>query len=183
MRSAGAVGAHAHFSPFRACRLRPQTRSQTTRRQSLGVVAPSDRRARRLPGRRVSSPRVRGSANPTGLFAAGRHLGVGGDALREYLDWRPYRYFTNRFTPLGRGPHFFPGIETFEFIPTDAGTTVQYRFRLKDCGPLTRLRFLIIRPGGRTVLSLSRGTLRKILDEDAVTDASGPAPHAKRRSR
>jgi Protein of unknown function (DUF2652) len=43
--------------------------------------------------------------------------GVGGDALREYLDWRPYSYFTNRFTPLARGPLFFPCIETFEFIP------------------------------------------------------------------
>ena len=70
--------------------------------------------------------------------------GVGGDVLREYLDWRPYSYFTNRLTPLGRGPFFFPCIETFEFTPTDAGTMVHYRFRLEDCGPLTRLRFLIV---------------------------------------
>jgi uncharacterized protein YndB with AHSA1/START domain len=97
--------------------------------------------------------------------------GVGGDALREYLDWRPYSYFTNRFTPLGRGPHFFLGIETFEFIPTDAGTRVQYRFRLEDCGPLTRLRFLIIRPGGGRMLGRSGRTLRKILDEDAATES------------
>ena len=76
--------------------------------------------------------------------------GVGGDALREYLDWRPYCYFTNRFTPLGRGPHFFRGIETFEFIPTDVGTRVQYRFRLEDRGPLTRL------PLGRLALSGGR---------------------------
>jgi uncharacterized protein YndB with AHSA1/START domain len=94
--------------------------------------------------------------------------GAGGDALREYLDWRPYSYFTNRFTPLGRGPHFFPGIETFEFIPTDDGTRVQYRFRLNDCGPVTRLRFLIVRPGGRRMLSRAGTTLREILDEDAA---------------
>jgi uncharacterized protein YndB with AHSA1/START domain len=96
--------------------------------------------------------------------------GVGGDVLRAYLDWRPYSYFTNRLTPLGRGPLFFPCIETIEFTPTDAGTMVHYRFRLKDCGSLTRLRFLIIRPGGRRVLSRSGKTLRRILDEDAATE-------------
>ena len=54
---------------------------------------------------------------------------MGPDVLREYLDWRPYEYFTNRFTPLGGGmPLFVPGVETTEFIPTDAGTTVHYRF-------------------------------------------------------
>jgi uncharacterized protein YndB with AHSA1/START domain len=94
--------------------------------------------------------------------------GVGGDALREYLDWRPYSHFTNRFTPLGRGPHLFPGIETFEFIPTDTGTRVDYRFRLEDCRPLTRFRFRVFRPGGRRVLSRSQKALRKALDEDAA---------------
>ena len=92
--------------------------------------------------------------------------GVGGNALREYLDWRPYRYFTNRFTPLGHGPHFFPGLETFEFIPTDTGTRVQYRFQL-DCGPLTRLRFVMMRPGGRRMLARSGKTLGRVLDGDA----------------
>jgi uncharacterized protein YndB with AHSA1/START domain len=96
--------------------------------------------------------------------------GVGGAALREYLDWRPYTYFTNRFTPLGRGPLFFPNIETFEFIPTDTGTRVQYRSRLEDCGPLTRLRFRILRPAGRRLLSRSRKTLKRTLDEDAATE-------------
>jgi hypothetical protein len=92
-----------------------------------------------------------------------------GDALREYLDWRPYLYFTNRFKPLGRGPLFFPVVETFEFIPTDAGTLVRYRFRLEDCGPLTRLRFRVLRSGGRRMLIRSGETLRRILDEDAAT--------------
>lgn len=92
-----------------------------------------------------------------------------------YDDYGPnaparWTYFTNRFTPLGRGPLFFPCIETIEFTPTDAGTMVHYRFRLKDCGPLTRLRFLIIRPGGRRVLSRSGKTLRRVLDEDAATE-------------
>ena len=117
---------------------------------------------------------VNNQPNEQGRIGAGASShcahGVGGDALREYLDWRPYRYFTNRFTPLGRGPHFFRALETFEFIPTDAGTRVDYRFRLEDCGPLTRLRFLLIRPGGRRMLSRSGRTLRKVLDEDAAAD-------------
>ena len=104
--------------------------------------------------------------------AHGRH----GDALREYLDWRPYSYFTNRFTPLGRGPLFFPCIETFEFTPTNAGTTVHYRYRLEDRGPLTRLRFRIIRPGGRRMLTQSGGTLGRILDEDAATSRPSCRP-------
>jgi hypothetical protein len=102
--------------------------------------------------------------------------GAQGDALREYLDWRPYRYFTNRFTPLGRGPLLFNCIETFEFTPTDAGTAVRYRSRLEECGPLTRLRFLILRPGGRRMLTRSGTTLRRILDQDAETER-----HARER--
>lgn len=94
--------------------------------------------------------------------------GFGGDALREYLDWRPHSYFSNRFTPLARGPLFVAGIETFEFVPTDTGTRVDYRFRLDDCGPLTRLRSNIVRPAARRMLSRSGNTLRKILDEDAA---------------
>jgi hypothetical protein len=58
----------------------------------------------------------------------------------------------------------------FEFIPTDTGTRVGYRFRLEDCGLLTRLRFRVFRPGGRRVLSRSQKALRKALDEDAATE-------------
>lgn len=96
--------------------------------------------------------------------------GIHGDALREYLDWRPYSYFTNRFTPLGRGPLFVRLIETFEFTPTDAGTTVNYRCRLEECGPLTRLRSRILRPGFRRSLIRAGKTLGRILDEDAATE-------------
>lgn len=92
--------------------------------------------------------------------------GVGGDALREYIDWRPYLYFTNRFTPLGRGPHFFKGLETFEFSPTGEGTRVRYGFRLEDSGRLTRLRFHLLRPGGQRLLGRSEEALRRVLDED-----------------
>jgi hypothetical protein len=35
---------------------------------------------------------------------------------------------------------------------------------------LTRLRFRIVRPGARRVLSRSENTLRRILDEDAAIE-------------
>jgi hypothetical protein len=55
---------------------------------------------------------IENQPNRQGRFGAGASShcahGFGGDALREYLDWRPYSYFTNRFTPLGRAPLLFP---------------------------------------------------------------------------
>ena len=117
---------------------------------------------------------VKNQPNREGRMGAGAcsHCahGRGGDALREYLDWRPYRYFTNRFIPLGRGPHFFNGLETFEFIPTDTGTTVHYRFRLEEDSGFTRLRFRLFRPGGQRMLSRAEGRLRRALDEDAALE-------------
>ena len=92
--------------------------------------------------------------------------GAQGDALREYLDWRPYRYFTNRFTPLGRGPFFFLSTETFEFTPTETGTAVRYRYRLDDRRPLARLRSWLIRPVARRMFRRAAATLRGVLDED-----------------
>jgi hypothetical protein len=116
---------------------------------------------------------IKNQPNQKGRLGAGASShcahGFGGDALREYLDWRPYRYFTNRFTPLGRSALFFSCIETFEFVPIDAGTRVQYRLRLEDCGPLARLRFRTVRPAARRVLSPSQKALRRLLDEDAAT--------------
>ena len=118
---------------------------------------------------------VQNRPNRQGRLGAGASShcahGVGGDALREYLDWRPYSYFTNRFTPLGRGPLFFLGIETFEFTRTDRGTRVDYRFRLEDRRALTLIRFRIWRRAGHRLLSRSQRTLSRILDEDAATES------------
>lgn len=60
--------------------------------------------------------------------------GQAADALREYIDWRPFRYFTNRFTPLGNGPPMMPrSIETIEFAPgADGRTTIHWRIKLED---------------------------------------------------
>lgn len=121
---------------------------------------------------------VKNEPNEQGRFGQGAsshcaHGRVGGDVLREYLDWRPYHYFTDRLTPLGFGPYFFPCIETFEFTPTDTGTLVHYRFRLQNRGRLTRLRFLLVGPGGRRMLARAGQALRRVIDEDA--DSTRPA--------
>ncbi len=93
--------------------------------------------------------------------------------LREYLDWRPFRYFTNRLTPLGRGPMFFPGVETVEFIPTEVGTTmVHYRLRLKDRGRRARLLFRSGLPIARRVALRSAERGRRVMQEDGCPGGS-----------
>jgi uncharacterized protein YndB with AHSA1/START domain len=58
--------------------------------------------------------------------------GASGDALREYLDWRPYEYFTCRMTPMP--PYLFGGeirwIETFSFTDLGDGRT-EYRWTVR----------------------------------------------------
>jgi hypothetical protein len=91
--------------------------------------------------------------------------GHGGDAVREYLDWRPYSYFTDRYMPLGRAPFLFPCIETFEFIPTKTGVRIDYRMRLEAPTVPTRLRFWLLRPAMRRALRRSHTALRAALDQ------------------
>jgi hypothetical protein len=119
---------------------------------------------------------VRNQPNEGGRMGAGAasHCahGVGGDVLREYLDWRPFSYFTNRFTPLSWVPMFFPGVETTEFIATDAGTIVHYRFRLKDRGRLIRLRFRSTLPIVRRAFARSAARLGPIMQEDGYSEGA-----------
>jgi hypothetical protein len=99
--------------------------------------------------------------------------GVGGAALREYLDWRPFSYYTNRFTPLSRGPIFFPAVETTEFIPTDAGSTiVSYRYRLKNRGRPTRLRFCSMLPIFRRAFNRSTEQLIQVMQDDGCLEGA-----------
>jgi len=104
--------------------------------------------------------------------------GVIGDVLREYLDWRPFSYYTNRMTPIGGGimSRLFlqPCIETTEFIPLEnGGTLVHFRIRLQDRGRLARLRFqftkLIFRMGQRRTTE----ALHRLMEEDGVLPVSG----------
>ena len=80
---------------------------------------------------------------------------VGGDALREYLDWRPYEYFTCRMTPL---PHelalYTPWLETCSF--TSVGETAP--------------NF-----GGRFVASIDQLTSSLASRSSPQQSASGPA--------
>ena len=138
---------------------RPWCGSTSSRPRSGCAGSRCRPRSRTSPTHKEGSGRVPRAIAPTASTAT----------RREYLDWRPYSYFTNRFTPLGRGPLFVPLIETFEFTPTDAGTMAHYRCRLDECGPLTRLRFRTLRPGFRRSLIRSGKTLGRILHEDAAT--------------
>ncbi len=61
--------------------------------------------------------------------------GSGGDALREYLDWRPYEYFTCRLSPIeDQGADsfiFVAGMETYEFNQLEDGRT-EHRWLLRS---------------------------------------------------
>jgi len=130
---------------------------------------------------------VKNQPNAHGRLGAGASShcahGVGGDVLREYIDWRPFSYFTNRFTPLPGGFELAPrAIETIEFIPLEDGaTSVHWRWRLQDRGRLARLRFgfmrLLIRMGRRR----AREALGRALEEDGVVpglgEKGGPQDH------
>ncbi len=120
---------------------------------------------------------IKNQANPHGRLGAGASShcahGVGADVLREYLDWRPFRYFTNRMTPLSGGL-LLRGIETTEFIPLEDGSTlVHYRFRLQDRGRLARLRLRIMRPLLRMLFLRAHEPLQKILEADGAAPGLG----------
>ncbi len=95
---------------------------------------------------------------------------IGGDVLREYIDWRPFSYFTIRLTPLPGGFELAPpGIETMEFIPLEDGTTsTHYRFRVRDRGRLAKLRFAVRRLLFRMSRRRTKEALERILEEDAA---------------
>lgn len=61
--------------------------------------------------------------------------GEGGDALREYLDWRPYDYFTCHLSPIqAEGVDsfiFVEAIETYEFNELEDGRT-EHRWLLRS---------------------------------------------------
>ena len=92
-----------------------------------------------------------------------------GDALREYLDWRPFSYFTNRFTPLD-GYQVPAMTETMEFVTLqDGGTRVNYRIRAEDRGDAMMRQFEatvgIMRQGFPRV---GGPALQRAIEEDAA---------------
>lgn len=75
------------------------------------------------------------SPNDEGRLAAGASShcahAVGGDALREYLDWRPYEYFTCRLTPLPAELVILsPWVETFSLSVVD-GNRTEFRWTVR----------------------------------------------------
>lgn len=59
--------------------------------------------------------------------------GSGSDGLREYVDWRPYEYFTCHLSPIeaeGVEPTILEGLETYEFIDLGDGRT-EHRWLLR----------------------------------------------------
>ena len=68
------------------------------------------------------------SPNDEGRLATGASShcahSIGGDALREYLDWRPYEYFTCRLTPLPAELVILcPWVETWSLSALDDNRT------------------------------------------------------------
>lgn len=59
------------------------------------------------------------------------------DGLREYLDWRPFDYFTNHYSSFPNGSEALPpATETVQFRATeDGGTAVTWRIRIDDRSP------------------------------------------------
>jgi uncharacterized protein YndB with AHSA1/START domain len=113
------------------------------------------------------------SPNAEGRTGAGASShcvhGAGGDAMREYLDWRPFEYFTCRFTPLANGPEIMPaGIETYEFTPIGQdGVSVRWRVRVDDQSEEVRRQFE--QGAAKVARSTDWGEpLRRALAEDAA---------------
>lgn len=80
----------------------------------------------------VFTPNEQGRLGP----GASSHCAHGdlGDALREYLDWRPFEYFTCRFTPIAPNPLFkVVWIETFALDDLGGGRSeFHYTVRCVD---------------------------------------------------
>lgn len=70
-----------------------------------------------------------------GATGASSHCshGSGSDGLREYVDWRPYEYFTCHLSPIeaeGIEPTILEGLETYEFIDLGDGRA-EHRWLLR----------------------------------------------------
>ena len=147
------------------------------------------------PGRRaewsmdVNETSVTFRPNEQGRLGAGASShcahAVGGDAFREYLDWRPYEYFTSRLTPLP--PFLFPNIpfiETFRFHDLhDGRTEFHWTLRCIDRSDATLAEFAAFadaafgsdrNPTPQPATALSAKAYAASADVFGVVDASTP---------
>ena len=120
----------------------------------------------------TSEPNARGRLGGGASF----HCNHGpGGSMREYVDWRPYSYFTCRTTYPLAGAFLMAGraTETVEFASTDdGGTLVLYGLRLTDRGAFSKLTFFPFSFLLKTAARTWRSNLLKILDEDAAVRES-----------
>ncbi len=124
---------------------------------------------------------VTAEPNPGGRMGAGAstHCAHGegnADGLREYLDWRPFSYFTNRYTSLRNGIEgpFLEAMETTEFTPLeDGGTAVNYRIRIEDRSESALRKFDEAEwvADTRKLFPLAWIPLNKIMEEDGFTSS------------
>ena len=126
---------------------------------------------------------VTAEPNPGGRMGAGAstHCAHGegnADGLREYLDWRPFSYFTNRYTSLRNGTEgvLLDAMETTEFTPLeDGGTAVNWRIRIEDRSESALRKFDEEMADMRKRFPLAWIPLNKAMEEDGFT-ISGPEP-------
>jgi hypothetical protein len=114
-----------------------------------------------------TEPNVHGRLGAGASSHCNHGPGVG---VREYVDWRPFSYFTYRMTASPglalMGIH--PAIETVEFISlAGGGTRIEYRTRLSGRSWLSKLTFRASRPLLRALFRRWSAALTTILDEDA----------------
>ena len=97
---------------------------------------------------------------------------MGGDALREYLDWRPYDYFTCRLTPLPAELVITcPWIETNSFTRVgENGTEFRWTVRCIDRSVETLTGFEMLAATVRERASQPGfgETVRAAIAEDAI---------------
>ena len=131
---------------------------------------------------------VTAQPNENGRMAAGAstHCAHGegnADGLREYLDWRPFSYFTNRYTSLRNGTEgvLLDAMETTEFTPLeDGGTAVNWRIRIEDRSESALRKFDEEMADMRKRFPLAWIPLNKAMEEDGFT-AGRPEPDADGR--
>jgi Protein of unknown function (DUF2652) len=118
----------------------------------------------------------RDEPNARGRLGAGAksHCGHGPgpiEAFREFVDWRPFAYFTARTrTPLAGGFVMArPVIETIEFTPLeDQGTRIVIRYREISRNPVLRVVSRVIHPFLSAFWRQRAAELDRVVKEDVA---------------
>ena len=114
--------------------------------------------------------------NARGRNAAGAktHCGHGPGPVwgfREFIDWRPFAYFTCHTTTPIAGAFVRPqaATETVEFLPLgEHGTRVVWRFRVTNRGRISLLALRVFRPFWLAAWRRANAALASIVEEDAA---------------